>query len=55
MTRLAFYTALGYKLRFFKGGKAQFVTVGIICKGRQMEKHAQRFDSSWPWLKGWGA
>jgi hypothetical protein len=24
------YTALGHKLRFFKGGKAQFVTVGII-------------------------
>jgi uncharacterized protein YbjT (DUF2867 family) len=26
------YTQSGHKLRFFKGGKAQFVTVGIICK-----------------------
>jgi GNAT superfamily N-acetyltransferase len=25
-----FYTALGHKLRFFRDGKAQFVTVGII-------------------------
>jgi hypothetical protein len=24
------YTALGHKLRFFRGWKAQFVTVGII-------------------------
>jgi hypothetical protein len=24
------YTQCGHKLRFFKGGKAQFVTVGII-------------------------
>jgi hypothetical protein len=24
------YTALGLKLRFFRKGKAQFVTVGII-------------------------
>jgi hypothetical protein len=24
------YTQSGHKLRFFKGGKAQFVTVGII-------------------------
>ncbi len=26
-----FYTQRGHKLRFFKGGKPQFVTVGIIC------------------------
>jgi len=24
------YTALGHKLRFFRGWKAQFMTVGII-------------------------
>jgi hypothetical protein len=27
---VAWYTQRGHKLRFLKGGKAQFVTVGII-------------------------
>jgi hypothetical protein len=30
LRQLQVYTALGHKLRFFRDGKAQFVTVGII-------------------------
>ncbi len=32
---ITLYTQGGHKLRFFKGGKAQFVTVGIIYWGRR--------------------
>jgi hypothetical protein len=32
MLFLMIYTQGGHKLRFFKGGKAQFVTVGIIYR-----------------------
>jgi non-specific serine/threonine protein kinase len=44
--RLFIYTALGHKLRFFRDGKAQFVTVGIIslCLFRRIHAESRRVD-----------
>ncbi len=52
MHGLRSYTQGGHKLRFFKGGKAQFVTVGIISTGSVLGSTKEVLVFPWRFLVG---